>query len=218
MDGIHDLGGKEGFGPIDVNEPEIAFREPWEGRMWGLYRSHGPNDWTLDWWRQVRDLIVPSDYLARPYFDQWAQTNIAAYVDSGVFTLEEYYAGKSATPPISQPRVLTPRDILIEDRSQAVRFDRTIEQRPAFKVGEHVRTKVAAPQHHTRLPAYARRKRGLIQAHHGAFVFPDASSQGIEAAQHLYSVAIEMTELWPEAENVRDRVYLDLWESYLVPL
>lgn len=35
MDGPHDLGGKEGFGPIQVDEPDAAFHKEWEGRMWG---------------------------------------------------------------------------------------------------------------------------------------------------------------------------------------
>jgi nitrile hydratase subunit beta len=34
MDGIHDLGGRQGFGPVDVDEPEEVFHEAWEGRVW----------------------------------------------------------------------------------------------------------------------------------------------------------------------------------------
>ena len=40
MDGIHDMGGRQGFGPVDVKEPEEVFHEAWEGRVWGIVRSH----------------------------------------------------------------------------------------------------------------------------------------------------------------------------------
>ena len=36
MDGIHDMGGMHGFGPIEVEENEPAFHEPWEGRVMGI--------------------------------------------------------------------------------------------------------------------------------------------------------------------------------------
>ncbi len=71
MDGPHDLGGKQGYGPIEVNEPDVAFHHDWEGRMWGLARSAGAPGVTIDWWRHVRELIDPVDYLSRPYFDSW---------------------------------------------------------------------------------------------------------------------------------------------------
>ena len=66
MDGPHDLGGKEGFGPIDVDEEEVPFHHAWEGRMWGLAKCTCAPDWTIDWWRHVRELTDPVDYLSRP--------------------------------------------------------------------------------------------------------------------------------------------------------
>ncbi|MHA1190519.1 MAG: SH3-like domain-containing protein, partial [Alphaproteobacteria bacterium] len=67
MDAIHDLGGKQGFGPIDTAEPDEPFHHGWEARMWAIARtSHAP-DWTLDWWRHSRERIMPEDYLTRPY-------------------------------------------------------------------------------------------------------------------------------------------------------
>ncbi len=47
-------------------------------------------------------------------------------------------------------------------------------------------------------------------------MFPDWSAEGNEVHQHLYSVVFDAAELWPEASNRRDRVYLDLWEAYLL--
>ena len=74
------------------------------------------------------------------------------------------------------------------------------------------------PAGHTRLPRYARGRRGIIAAAQGAWVFPDANAHGLgEAPQHLYSVGFEGTELWGPLAEARVAVYLDLWEGYLDP-
>ena len=36
MDGIHDLGGRDGFGAVETDEPEEQFHHPWEGRVRGM--------------------------------------------------------------------------------------------------------------------------------------------------------------------------------------
>ncbi len=217
MDGPHDLGGKQGFGPVDVDEPEAAFQHEWEGRMWGLARSAEAPGVTIDWWRHVRELIDPVDYLSRPYFDSWAQTDLATYVNSGVISLEEVRSGKSATSASSSPEVLTTADAIAADAGHGTSFERTIDAAARFQPGDPVQTKAFTTPGHTRLPGYARGKPGVIHAHHGAHLLPDEGAEGREVAQHLYSVVFEASDLWPEAGARRDRVFLDLWESYLDP-
>ena len=41
MDGIHDLGGLDGFGPVEVEPDEPVFHEDWERRMFRLSRRPG---------------------------------------------------------------------------------------------------------------------------------------------------------------------------------
>ena len=220
MDGAHDLGGREGFGPIDVNEPEVPFHADWEGRMWAISKTTGQPDWTIDWWRHVRELIEPVDYLSRPYFDSWAQTQIAAFIDSGVVTMNEAISGKAEGPPQEPPPSICAEDAVAVVATQATRFDRPIDAAPAFRVGDHVRTVVAGHSGHTRLPQYARGRGGTVHAHHGAHLFPDSGAEGREEAQHLYTVAFDAGALWPEAGghgDKGDKVFLDLWESYLEP-
>jgi hypothetical protein len=36
MDGIHDLGGMSGFGPVEVERDEPIFHERWEARAFAL--------------------------------------------------------------------------------------------------------------------------------------------------------------------------------------
>lgn len=216
MDGIHDLGGKQGFGPVDVDEEEVAFHADWEGRMWAIAQCAGGRDgWTLDWWRHCRELIDPVDYLGRPYFDSWMQAYTATYIDSGTISLDEIIAAKSATPAVEPPPPKSRQEVLRDVQAQGISFEKPLQQAPRFAVGDRVITRQLTTTHHTRLPGYARGKPGIIHAHHGAHIFADSAARGDESAQHLYSVVFEARDLWPEASNNRDRVFLDLWESYL---
>ncbi len=215
MDGIHDLGGKQGYGPVDVDD-EYGFHHDWEGREWGIAQCARTPGITIDWWRHCRELIMPVDYLSRPYFDSWAQNDFATYIEAGWITLAEVDAGHSLDDARPEPPpALTLAQVLDEDRAHAYRFNAEIDTPPKFELGQAVRTMAHGHAGHTRLPQYARDHVGVIHAQHGAHVFPDLSAQGREIHQHCYSVAFDAAELWPEAKGSRDKVYLDLWEVYL---
>jgi hypothetical protein len=85
-----------------------------------------------------------------------------------------------------------------------------------FAVGETVAVGNINPVKHTRLPRYARGKRGLIAQDHGVFIFPDTNAHGAgEKPQHVYSVRFTARELWGAPASERDVVHLDLWDDYL---
>ena len=73
MDGIHDLGGRQGFGKVDVDEKEEAFHSDWEARAYGIVRAMSkPSDWTLAKFRFTReqiagDRIAVTDQVTRPF-------------------------------------------------------------------------------------------------------------------------------------------------------
>ncbi len=74
------------------------------------------------------------------------------------------------------------------------------------------------PTGHTRLPRYARAKRGVVERIHGAHVLPDSNAHGDgEAPQWLYTVAFTGTELWGEDADPTLVSSIDAWESYLEP-
>jgi nitrile hydratase len=90
------------------------------------------------------------------------------------------------------------------------------EPKGRFDVGQRVRARNLNPPGHTRLPRYARGKRGTIIRRHGVHVFPDTNAHFLgEQPQHLYSVRFAAPELWGDGAAPRDAVYLDLWDSYL---
>jgi nitrile hydratase len=215
MDGVHDLGGRQGYGPIDVGEAPEPFHEPWEARVLGIVRGFTrPVPFSIDWFRHVRECIDPVDYLTRPYYDQWLQTYAAMMLDAGIVTLEELVTGTSARRIPGMPPPMPPEQVTTAKKAVA-RFDRESSARPAFVPGDAVRTTASSPRGHTRLPQYARGRTGRIEAFHGCHILPDTNMAGDGPARPLYTVSFLAAELWPEADGRGDRVYLDLWEDYL---
>ncbi len=216
MDGIHDMGGKQGFGAVDVvkEATEQPFHHDWEGRMWAISRNCRADDWTIDWWRHVRERIDPVDYLTRPYFDSWMQTSAAAFILSGVFTLEEIISGHTTkTGPAAAKQ--DQKAALQANRQSCREFSTQNVSAPLFSVGDPVQTTAFSSNHHSRLPQYARAKPGVIHAHHGSHLFADAGAKGEHIGQHLYTVGFPATALWGPKSNPNDTVFLDLWESHL---
>ncbi len=65
MNGIHDLGGMDGFGRVVVEPDEPVFHEAWEGRVFGLVAGTNlpPN---TDAFRHAIERMDPLRYLAPP--------------------------------------------------------------------------------------------------------------------------------------------------------
>jgi nitrile hydratase len=100
--------------------------------------------------------------------------------------------------------------------SRGARVDADIP--PRFKVGDEVVARNIHPPGHTRLPRYARGKRGTVVLDHGVYVFPDTNAMGLGPhPQHVYSVRFEARELWGPQASARDAVYVDLWDDHLLP-
>lgn len=215
MDGIHDMGGRHGFGRINVDEAEVQFHEPYEARVRSIVNavSQAP-DWSIDWFRHCRELINPADYLTRPYFDQWVQTYGAMMVNSGWATVEELSTGKATTTLQGLPAPIDAQQARASVL-KARHFDADIDQKPAFTSNDLVLTTTNVSNGHTRLPSYARGKTGKIIDHHGAHVFAEAMAVNDKRHEHLYTVEFELSQLWPEVSDSIDTVSLDLWESYL---
>lgn len=215
MDGIHDLGGKQGFGAIDVDEPEEAFHQPLDGIGWTINQTTRAPGLSIDWWRFIRENTPPVDYLSRPYFDQWAMTQLIALIDNGQVSLEEVLTGE--IKPVATPAPSMSKAGVYEATAKAAaRFDKATQKKPQYSVGDPVTTRDFSVSGHTRLPAYARGKQGSVVAHHGSHLFPDDCAMGIENDEHLYTVRFSADELWPADAEQNMAVYLDLWEPYFV--
>ncbi|MHA1158737.1 MAG: nitrile hydratase subunit beta [Alphaproteobacteria bacterium] len=217
MDGIHDLGGKLGFGPVEVTHDDPPFHQPWEARTFGIARALSrPADWNIDKFRHSRELEEPVSYLTRPYYDQWYKAYACMLVGSGLVTIEELASGRTdGTRPrgFAQPQ---PASAVASAKFMGANFERPYQERPGFAAGETIRNVNVLTVGHTRLPAYVRDRPGVIAACHGAHVLPDAA-HNVDRAEPLYSVGFRLADLFPEQAGSPDMVYLDLWESYLEP-
>jgi nitrile hydratase subunit beta len=219
MNGVHDMGGMHGMGPIAPEANEPVFHEAWEGRVFALNRALAAlGKWNIDASRHARERIPPADYLRMSYYEKWLAAIEMLLAETGVASRAELENGRpapgssKATPPLTADRV----PAIGADRG---RFDRPVNAPPRFTIGQSVRAKKINPTGHTRLPRYARGAVGIVDRIHGAHVFPDSNAhfRG-ESPQHLYSVRFAARALWGAEAASQDAVYIDLWESYLEPV
>jgi nitrile hydratase len=218
MNGVHDMGGMHGFGPIQPEKNEPVFHAPWEARVYAMVRAMGAwRKWNIDASRHQRELIPPADYLRMSYYEKWLAGLVELMVNKGLVTREEIETGRAAAAASkAQPALTADKVSLVTAKGSPA--NREVSTAPAFKVGDAIRTRNIHPQGHTRLPRYARARCGTVHLVHGAFVFPDSNAAFAgENPQHLYCVRFAARELWGDQAASRDTVYIDLWESYLEP-
>ncbi len=90
MNGVHDMGGMDGFGPIEREEDEPVFHEAWEGRVLALTRACGAwGKWNIDKSRFGIEQMPPADYLRASYYEKWLWRLEKLLVDAGMMTREE---------------------------------------------------------------------------------------------------------------------------------
>jgi len=217
VNGVHDMGGMHGMGPIDHEKNEPVFHEEWEGRVYAITRllRAGGGRPNLDNSRYLIELLPPADYLRMSYYEKWLARLLKQIVDLGVVTAAELESGQpSPGAPKATPAIPAAAVPAMVTRRNSARRPAAVS--PHFKVGQRVRARNINPAGHTRLPRYARGKHGVVHRDHGVFVFPDTNAQFLgEKPQHLYSVRFTARELWGEQASARDFIHLDMWDDYL---
>jgi nitrile hydratase beta subunit len=218
MNGAQDLGGMMGFGPVAVEADEPWFHAEWEKRAFAVTLAMGATGaWNLDMSRHARESLHPADYLASSYYEIWTKGIEKLVVQTGLVAPDELKAGCALTAPAPVQRVLKAEDVA-NALARGAPTERAAEQPARFDVGDHVLTRTMHPSGHTRLPRYARGKRGVVERVNGVFVFPDANAHGRgENPQWLYTVRFAGTELWGEDADPTLAVSIDAWEGYLEP-
>jgi nitrile hydratase len=216
MNGVHDMGGQHGMGPVQYENNEPVFHGTWESRVYALNRGmRAWRKWNLDADRHALETLPPLDYLRMSYYERWLKRLETHVVKYGFVTEDEQRTGKAAPESRPQKPALT-LETSARWLNRGIPSSRDPKVRPSFNVGQRVRARNIHPAGHTRLPRYARGKAGVVTRDHGVYVFPDtnANSQG-ERRQHVYSVRFAARELWGEHTSARDSVHLDMWDDYL---
>jgi len=216
MNGVHDMGGMHGFGPVEPEANEPVFHAPWEGRVLAIRRALGAwRKWNIDAGRHSIETLPPADYLRMSYYEKWFASAIKLALGAGLITERELETGqRDPSVPVKTPPLTA--DKVMPAIMKGGPTHRETRARPRFAPGQAVRAREINPTGHTRLPRYVRGRQGTIERDHGAHVFPDSNSrfEG-ENPQFLYTVRFAAHELWGEAANPGHSVYLDLWQEYL---
>ena len=71
MNGVHDMGGMHGMGPIQVEKNEPVFHARWEGRVIAMRRALGASGKLHGNFRAFIESIPPADYLRMSYYEKW---------------------------------------------------------------------------------------------------------------------------------------------------
>ncbi len=206
MNGIHDMGGMDGFGPVERDEAQ--FHAEWEKRAFALANlalvRAGAN---VDEFRHAIERIPPARYLASSYYERWMIAIETLLVEKGI--LDRAAIDRIAqSSGVVEPAPCIPAEYKPRSRSLRARL----------AAGDMVRARVIDPMGHTRLVGYARGRSGVILADRGVYVFPDTNAHRAgENRQHVYSVEFRARELFGDRASPRDRVVIDLWEDYLEP-
>ncbi|MEM8838299.1 MAG: hypothetical protein AAGE89_09420 [Pseudomonadota bacterium] len=95
MNGIHDLGGMDGIGPINPKQNEPVFHDEWERRMFGMFIScFAGGHYNVDEFRHAIERMDPAHYLESSYYEHWLKSLETLLVEKGVVTEEELEARK----------------------------------------------------------------------------------------------------------------------------
>ena len=218
MDGIHDMGGMDGFGPIPIENEGPVFHATWEARVWAMNTALGAwGKWNIDAGRYTLEQLDPALYLGSSYYQRWLYRTENILVDHGLVSREEI-----ETPPTNRntkklQEPLSLDEVLARQRNtRSARLNDDVA--PRYHVGDQVRARNIHPKGHTRIPRYVRGRLGVIDRDHGVFIFPDTNAVFAgKRPQHLYSVCFTAREIWGTKAVNKDKVYVDMWDDYLEP-
>jgi nitrile hydratase len=222
VNGAHDLGGTQSFGPIPRSQNETVFHDPWQGRVEAmtmalLVAGHFGGGGAL---RYAIESLPPLRYLQDGYFERHLDGLEAALAQRKLLSPAEIrdrvaQLGGDGEPQRSGAAHTTGAPGLPTPGGEP--SNRREDDRPRrFAVGDEVIARNIHPRGHTRLPRYVRGRRGRIATIHPPAVFPDTDAHGMgENPQHIYTVSFDGRDLWGDTAEPNLKVQLGLWESYL---
>jgi nitrile hydratase len=223
VNGVHDMGGMQGYGPILPRENDETFHAEWEKRVHGFSGVGSMRGiYNIDEYRHAIERMRPAVYLSSSYYERWLASLETLLVEKNALSRDEIEArtellrrDAGAARRRDDPSVA---EAVIRGRLRSTLLPAPDANQARFKDGDLVIARNVHPTGHTRLPRYARGKRGVVQCFHGVEPLPDANAHGRgPSPEPLYNVRFEASELWGASADGRGWVHIDLWESYLEP-
>lgn len=201
MDGVHDLGGRQGFGRVRYTMNAPVFHATWEVRANALY-AHAVRRglFNMDEYRHAIERMEPRHYLGASYYERTLTSLATLCVEKGVVTREELEERAGGTFPLATPGA--------PGRTNA-------PERERFRPGDRVRVRLDFVPGHVRLPGYIRGKTGVVVGESPAYPFPDAHAHGVQAQDEpTYDVRFRSEDLWPGGADAA-LVHVGVFQSYL---
>lgn len=87
MNGMHDLGGMHGMGPINPEPNEPVFHHDWERTVFGLFvTTFAGGHFNVDEFRHAIEKMEPAHYLESSYYEHWLHAIEGLLVGRGTLT------------------------------------------------------------------------------------------------------------------------------------
>ena len=219
MNGIHDIGGMDNIGPVNIEKDEPVFHDDWERRIYALtLATMGAGIFVTDEVRYVTETIPPRDYLTFKYYEKWLYSLEQLMLQKDVVTRGELESGRVSAPEMAAGIEAASLERMQYGMNNRIPVFVDVDIAPKFKVGDAVIARNINPLHHTRLPRYIRGRRGVVEMHHGIFLLPDTNAHGgPDKPQHVYNIRFSARELWGEDAPASDSLYIDLFDDYMDP-
>ena len=201
MDGMHDLGGKQGFGPVRYTLDASAFHAAWEVRANSLYAyAVRRGIFNMDEYRHAIERMEPRHYIGATYYERSLTGMATLCVEKGIVTRSDLERRAQGAFPLAGPSAA--------GRTNAVTRER-------YERGDRVRVCDEYVPGHVRMPAYIRGKVGIVVGASPPYPFPDAHGHGMEAQDEpTYDVRFRSEDLWPDSSDFA-LVHVAVFESYL---
>ena len=203
MDGMHDLGGKQGFGAVRYAPNAASFHAAWEVRVNSLYSlAVRQGLFNMDEYRHAIERMEPRHYMGASYYERTLTSLASLLVEKGVMQRAELERRADGAFPLALA--------ISGGRSNA-------PARIPFKLQDLVQVKTDVVSGHVRVPAYVRGKTGVVVGVSPPYPFPDAHAHGVAAADEpTYDVRFRSEDLWPDSSDAA-LVHVGVFESYLQP-
>lgn len=202
MDGVHDLGGKQGFGRVRFTVNAQPFHSKWEVRanaLYGLAVRQGV--FNMDEYRHAIERMDPRHYLTASYYERSLTSLASLLVEKGIVTREELERRAGGSFPLASPSAPGRANVATRRR---------------FAPGDRVRVRNDFVPGHVRMPGYIRGKAGMVVAESPRYPFPDAHAHGIQADDEpTYDVRFRAEDLWPGNADPAF-IHVAVFESYLM--
>lgn len=214
--GVHDLGGRSGFGPVP--QDDAVFHAPWEAMSFALTQfAQDLSGFTTDGFRHAIEREDPDLYLTLPYWHRWLR-NAQRMLEEGGVLAPGQVDDRVALITTGVKRPPRPEPVRTTDCQprQGDGARRSPTGPPKFQEGDAV---IASGTHsragHTRLPHYVTNHPGIVVLVNDTWVFPDTNAHGQgEQPCWVYAVSFAAADLWNDP-SLDHRVIVDLFEPYL---